>query len=81
MYFMRIGVKMISNICMHAEKIYIEYLGATLLDLECVICRCRHVDEDKVDRKRCHSCEYAEISGEEGTWTAFWWSEFEGDRK
>lgn len=74
---------MISNICIHAERIYIEYLGASLLDMERVMCKCyslcRNWDEfpREVDREDCEYCGYAEFNQEKRVQQHYGWGELE----
>ena len=55
---------MISNICIYAEKVYVDYLGANLLDLERVVCNCPDVAPREVNRERCNYCDYTEFKTE-----------------
>lgn len=49
-------MKIKSCLCVHAERIYVEYLGATLLDMEHVTCYCKG-EPRKVNVKHCDKCE------------------------
>lgn len=54
------------DICKHAQAIYVDYLGATLLDLEHIECHCD--GEVKVKpRSLCQTCEELTIVREDYT--------------
>jgi len=72
---------MISNVCVYAERIYVEYLGARLLNMERIICRCEKIIHDEVERERCNSCVYAQIYDEEELSNYLWRSKLESNRE
>ena len=49
-------MKIKSCLCVHSERIYVEYLGATLLDMEHVMCHCKG-EPRKVRVTYCDKCD------------------------